>query len=321
MVYNTQNPPISKTKKSKELIKGVPVDARTSIGIAQMGLGFMPYGDVAGAGLEMVGTSVDIENELEQTSSVMGEDWRRLKSDSKAFKRHAEKLNDAYTDNFVNFAVASSGAIAGPVLVGMFFGPPGIIGGLLAGLGGTMAASTIKENVMPSQREEFLRFATTLQDKTQARALEPEDVFVALIMNTDNKNDITKVIRYLHSQDPNINNMNDMVRALDTAEGRALINDAMQRFDGEARDSIGALEIIPGENLSERLAMEANLGKFAGIDLLSDYKMGNIGLMLNAANFQEMEARDKFIANQDLMVENPNHRLPHRPGGKDKGPI
>ncbi len=287
----------------------LPIDPRTALTLGQVGTTVLGTpGHVVSAGMEMVGTSWDIDSMTQEAKS--------LDVSGKAFKDYVRSLSDLYEERLVNFSVGIAGSAAATGIVALAFGPPGWIAGLAAAAGGGILASLGKEHFFPSQNRLYMDFAKQLQVQGQQGTLPPEAAFVALTMNMPDPVAIKSVIKSF-PKDARIRNVNDMVKALGSEEGMMYLRNAMVENDFAVRAATGAITGMPGITISEEFANTVNdpRGLMAGVELLSDRKTTQVGTLLNMANMQRMQAAAEQQNVQ--LAGNPNQHLPSKTQSRD----
>ena len=286
------------------ILGNIPLDTRTALEAGKFATGIMGKGgNPAAAGLEVVTTGMDIDNYTQTAASIMGEnDVRHLTVDSKAFKEYVNSLSGLYEERLVNLGVGIAGGAAATGLAALAFGPPGWIAGIGITAAGGILASFLKETVAPSRNHLFVDFARELQSQGQQKSLPPEAAYVALVMNMSDAAAMRNIIKNFPPE-AEIHNINDMVKALSSDEGRMYLTQSMNDNDFLVRASTGAITATPGLSLSEEFAATINNGHMAGVDLLSMEKTMQVGTMLNMAAMQRQ---------QPMLSSNPNGHLPTR---------
>lgn len=314
-------------KRHPEVTSDLPIDSRTVLGAAQMGVGFMKKGgNVASASLELLTTNLDIEDAIQQGATIMSEDGEfmsvpQLEAESKAFKNYARGLSKEYGDRLLGLGANVAGASAAAAAVSLMFGPPGIIVGLGASLVGGMGGGMVKDFFFPNQQKQFLQLASELQGRGRMAAeafkqgaqlgpdqgVSPEHAFVALVTNLPDEKEIARITKSLgkHGQ-------KGLVAALKTNAGREALRKAMVDYDDVVRSTTGAVSGIKGFTLSEEFAQLINTGQMAGVDLLNNKRTLDIATKINVARTEQLENYYAALEGQKPQVaSNPNQHLPN----------
>lgn len=293
---------------------GIPLDARTALGAAQMGSQFVPGGNIIQGGLEMASASMDMDEHIHQAASLMGSDVRHLQAGSPAFKQYIQKeLPEIYGDRAIGYGISLAGGAIAMGLVGMTFGLPAGIPGLLVGgivgVGGSIAAGYVKEALFPSSYNSFLNFASQLQNMGQQGQMPPEAAFVALVINMPDSRSKKNVIASL-PRSLGVKDEKGLIKLLNTDNGREALRQLMHEHDADVRAGVGAMSVAPQMTISEHFARLVNNRKIAGVDLLHQEKTTHIGNLIAMMELQQMQ-QSAMQPQASVMPQNLNQHLPN----------
>lgn len=297
-------------KKPKE---NEVLNADNALTLAGLATNKLPgiVGNPAGLAIDLVCADRELEKTIRQASEMMGEDTRHLKASSPAFKKYVkDELTGIYEDRAIGYGFAIAGGAAAVAVAAAMMGPPGWIAGIIIGMVGTMGAGYIKEMIFPSTYNTFLEFAANMQDSGQRKQMVPEEAFVALSLNLDEKT-MGQVFRSVGVEDKR-----SFIRLLKTDIGREKLRMAMLDNDASLRAANGAMTALPGPTLSEQFASLVNDGQISGVDLLNQEKTGHLGVLISMSETQmiqqQMMARQQAPSQAQAMGANPNQQLPQR---------
>ncbi len=310
---------MAQNKKQDEGLLGTGIDTRTAIGAAQLGTNLMGhFGNPVAAGLEYVSAGMDRDDCIKQSLQLMGDGTNvsSLRAGSPAFKKYVKELAGLEEERLSSFTVGIIGGAVAMGIAGMIFGLPGGFLGMLLGLaigaGGAFAANGIKDHFFPGQDNMFLNFASQLQQMGQQQQMTPEAAFVALAMNMPDERSKRNILISL----PNhyrIKRARDMVKLLDSEDGREALRQAMIENDTLIRAGTGAMSAMPKATIAEELANIVNNGQMAGVDLLNLEKTSYVGTLLAMRDI-EMAQQSPQSSPQSTSPQLPQQQLPAQRG-------
>lgn len=283
------------------------ISSEALINAGRMGTNLMgAMGNPVGGVLEVAGAKIERDKLTTEAANIFDDDIATLKIDNPLFKRHVkDTLSSLEVDRVTGFGFSLAGSAIAIAVVSALMGPPGWIMGLVVAGAGGIGANLLKDQIWPSDYNQFTRFASGLQTDAQQGTLSAEKAFVASVVTMLDKHDLKEVFASL----PKVKSEGDLIKLLDTQEGMEALHHAMLEHDQLIRSAIGAVNIMPNMHVSQQLAQIANNRQIGGIDLLSVERLSHLGTMIGVHDMQQQSMPQASA--EHAPMQNPNQNLPN----------